>query len=118
MVALLSTDKLEVSGPQREGQFEVERFKTDNYSIRAAKGFNNISLTYNVSWSCLTQAEATALANLFDNTKGVSLIEWTPPLESSEVQFTVSNYTTTLNTTSGNDYTYNISATLVKEYDL
>lgn len=118
MATLLSTDKLESSGPTRQNQFRVERFQTDNYTIRAATGFNNATVKYSLVWNCLTQAEANALADQLDATNGVDLLQWTPPFENEELNFTVSEYNVTMDKPSGGTYQYRISATLNKEYDI
>ena len=118
MATLLSLDKISSIGPSRSGAFQVERFQTDSYTIRAASGFNNSQVKYNVAWNCLTQAEVTALSEFFENTKGVSLIQWTPPLEAVELNFTVETYEVLLADSSGTAFTYNVSASLIKEYDL
>lgn len=118
MVALILTNKIAAEAPSRSAKMNVERFQTDNYTIRAAKGFNNVQVTYQLSWTKLTQAEAKSLGDLFDSTLGVSLIQWTPPYENVEQNFTVVDYTIQFLETSGTDFTYVASATLVKEYDL
>ena len=110
MVALLSTNKIDSVGPSRSNAFRVDRFQTDNYSIRASRGFNNAEVKYSITWRCLTQAEANALATMFDNTKGTSLIQWTPPLEGIEQNFTVASYNVALETTVGGTYQYSVSA--------
>ena len=118
MATLLSTDKLDVAGPSRSNSFKVEQFNTDNYRIRAAKGFNNAEVKYGLTWVCLTQAEAEALQTQFDGTSGVDLIQWTPPLEDEELNFTVESYNVTLDSSLGGTYLYNVTATLRREYDL
>ncbi len=118
MVALILTDKIRAEAPSRSAKMQTERFQTDNYTIRAARGFNNVEVTYQLSWTKLTQAEAKSLGDLFDATLGVSLIEWTPPYENVEQNFTVQSYDIQLLESSGAEFTYVASATLIKEYDL
>ncbi len=121
MVALILTDKITSLSPARSATLKTERFQTDNYSIRAAKGFNNAEVSYQLSWIKLTQVEAKSLGDLFDATLGVSLVQWTPPYENVEQNFTVSQYNVQLlddSTATASEYFYTVSATLLKEYDL
>jgi phage-related protein len=118
MVALILTNKIKAQTPVRSAKLRTERMQTDNYSIRAASGFNNIEVVYQLSWTKLTPAEAQSLSNLFDTTAGVSLIQWTPPMENSERNFTVESYDIQLLEDSGAEYTYTANAKLIQEYDL
>ena len=120
MVALILTNKITALAPSRSAKMKTERFQTDNYSIRAAKGFNNVEVSYTLSWTKLTQAEAKSLGDLFDATAGVSLIQWTPPYEAAEQNFTVQEYSIQLLDARGAEanYYYTASATFIKEYDL
>ena len=117
MAQLLYTDKIDSVGPTSSNSFRVERFQTDSYTIRAATGINNSEVKYSLTWLFLTQAEAQALKAQFDDSKGVSLIQWTPPLENTELNFTVESYSSAL-FTSQEPFTYKFTATLMKEYDL
>lgn len=117
MAALLYTDKMDMSGPSRAASFKTERFQVDSYSIRAAKGLNPIEVKYTAVWNCLTQAEAKALADQLDATNGVELLQWTPPLENEELNYSVSGYSVGLDNASGSEYEYRLTANLVREYD-
>lgn len=120
MPTLPLQDKIRAGAPARKAVMEVERFQTDNYSIRAAKGFNNVTVNYQVTWTKLTQAQAKQLGDFFDTTAGVDLIQWTPPYEASQQNFTVESYEINFLETTGleTQYTYIASATLRKEFDL
>lgn len=117
MAQLLYTDKLNSNGPTTSVSFRIESFQVDSYRIRAASGMNNAEQTYELNWICLTQAEAEALVAQFNATRGVDLIQWTPPLEGVELNFTVSSYSSGLYTKQA-PYTYQVTASLMKEYDL
>lgn len=120
MVALPYTDKIAATGPARSSSFRVERFQTDSYTIRGTVGINVEDITYQLTWVCLTRAEADALSNTLAATRGISLIQWTPPLENEELNFTVTQYDAELTSTAGSvsDYLFNVTATLKLEYDL
>ena len=120
MPQLILTNKIRALAPARSAKMQVERFATDNYTIRAAKGFNNIEVTYTVSWTKLTAGEAKQLGDFFDDTAGTSLIQWTPPYENIEQNFTVQTYDISLLDDTGltATYYYTARATFIKEYDL
>ena len=117
MTTLLHTDKIQSTGPTRTTSMKVERFNTDNYTIRASMGFNNEEIKYSITWICLTHSEAQALVAQFKSTRGVELIQWTPPLEDTVTQFTVADYTVSLYTKQA-PFTYTVTAELIKEYDI
>lgn len=118
MVALILLNRISADAPSRRATLQTERFQTDNYTIRAAKGFNSIQVAYQLVWTKLSQAEANSLGDLFDATFGVTLIQWTPPYEDTEQDFTVQSYDVQLLDSAGADFTYLVLATLIKEYDL
>jgi len=117
MAQLLYTNKIESAGPTAQVSFRTETFQVDSYRIRAASGINNSEVKYSITWICLSQAEAEALVAQFNNSKGVELIQYTPPLENTEFDFTVESYSSALYRKQA-PYTYNVSATFIKEYAL
>jgi phage-related protein len=80
MVALLYVNKIKAAAPSGDFTEEVDEFKTASYSIRAAKGINNLTEKWNLQWVALTQAEATALKSLLASAAGMYSFSWQSPL--------------------------------------
>ena len=115
MSALLYTNKLSYGSPAAKFTAKVEKFKTDSYSIRAAVGINNVEEVFDLSWAGLTEIEATALVAQLKSAKGVELLQWSPPLESATLNFTVAQFSA--NEYAGEAGYYTIAATLNREFD-
>lgn len=115
MATLLYTNKLQYGSPTAKYSSKVESFKTDSYSIRAAVGINSVEESYDLVWAGLTKAETQALLAQLRTAKGVDLLQWQPPLETSAQNFTCATFA--INEYAGEADYYSVSATLNREYD-
>lgn len=113
-MALLYENKIEVSNPTVQFTPTVERFKTDNYSVRASRGFNAQDEVWTVVWVNLTKSEANNLRAAL-KAASVEVLWWTSPLESSDKPYTCTNYAA--NPLVGDFDRWTLTATLQREYD-
>lgn len=114
--ALLYQDHISLTSPVTEKTARVERFQTDSYSVRAARGINAQEERVNVEWFGLSASQARALNNQLD-AAAISLLLYTPPPFTSEKGYTCESFSITPIFADDNSSAYAASAVLRREYD-
>ncbi len=65
----------------------------DGYSQRMADGINHIAAQWKLTWNAVTPADADTLCDYFRATGGTDAVTWTPPRESTEKKWIVTQWT-------------------------
>lgn len=113
-MALLYETKISISHPIATFEPVVERFQTDSYSIRASRGINSQTESWEIVWNGLTRTEANNVRAQL-KAGSVELIYWQSPLESTERPYTCTVYSVAPYPAANERYM--VTATLNREYD-
>lgn len=92
MPTLLYTGKLSITSPSSTTTYTSTDFKTGSYSARGSRGFYNIEEQLELQWVNLTLSEIQALITMFDNSKSVSTVQYTPPTKTAANNYIVKTY--------------------------